>query len=152
MYLVTAPFFAIGALLGYFGLSGLIRRLRFGLWHLDLEPPEARERSLRATLYPGRDITPVGDVRCELRCYTVAVMDTGKTRSTNMKVLWETSWNVTAATILKDAGLRLNLPLPEHGKINNNGRPGDGVKWQLSVFVPSPGMSDGPIFELPVHD
>ena len=47
VYLVTAPFFAMGALLGYLGLRGLLRLLRFGHWHLEIRGPGALGRPLR---------------------------------------------------------------------------------------------------------
>jgi len=151
VYLVTAPFFAMGALLGYLGLRGFLRLLRFGHWHLDIAGPGAVGRPLQARLLPSRDVTPSGEIRCDLRCLNVTIVSAGKSQRMDTKTLWETSWTVTSATILKDLGLSLSLPLPASGKATTQGANGAGVKWQLTVHVPTQALSDEPIFDVPVY-
>ena len=78
-------------------------------------------------------------------------MSAGKSQRMDTKTLWETSWTVTSATILKDLGLSLSLPLPAGGKATTQGSNGAGVKWQLTVHVPTQALSDEPIFDVPVY-
>jgi hypothetical protein len=151
VYLVTAPFFLMGAILGGAGLRGLLRLLRFGHWHLEISGPGALGRPLRAKLLPRRDVTPAGEIRCDLRCLDVTIVNTGKNQRMDTKTLWETSWNVTSPTIPKDEGLSLSLPLPAGARATtqaSNG--GAGIKWQLTVLVRTRGLSDEPIFDVPV--
>ncbi len=150
VYLITAPFFAMGALLAYGGLRGLLRLLRFGHWNLEIAGPGAIGRPLQARLLPSRDVTPSGEIRCDLRCLNVTIVSAGKSQRMDTKILWETSWNLTSGTILKDLGLSLSLPLPAGGEATTQGSNGAGVKWQLTVFVPTQALSDEPIFDVPV--
>lgn len=152
VYLVTAPFFAMGSLLGYLGLRGLLRLLRFGHWHLDVpdsggvlgEPP-------RVTLLPSRDVTPEGEIECELRCLSVKVVNFGKTQRMDTKTLWESSWRVTSSTILREAGLKLSLKVPAAGETTPQASAEGGtVKWQFTVRIPTLGMSDEPVFDVPI--
>ena len=151
VYLITAPFFAVGALLGFGGLRGLLRLLRFGHWHLEIAGPGAVGRPLQARLLPSRDVTPSGEIRCDLRCLDVTIVSAGKSQRMDTKTLWETSWTVTSATILKDLGLSLSLSLPAGGKGTTQSANGAGVKWQLTVRVPTQALSDEPIFDVPVY-
>lgn len=99
---------------------------------------------------PGRDFTPSGEIRCDLRCLNVTIVSTGKNQRMETKTLWETSWTVTSATIPKD--LRLSLPLPADGADTTQGSNcGAGVKWQLTVLVPTQALSDEPVFDVPVR-
>ena len=152
VYLVTAPFFAVGALLGFFGLRGLMRLLRFGHWHLEVAGSGGvLGQPMRVTLFPGREVTPSGEIQCDLRCLRVTVVNGGKNQSMDTKTLWESSWKVTSSTILKEMGLNLSLPLPESGQATSQDSPsGGGIKWQLTVRIPMPGMSDEPVFDIPV--
>ncbi|HYN04450.1 MAG TPA: hypothetical protein VE359_18520 [Vicinamibacteria bacterium] len=151
LYMVTAPFFAVGALLGFLGLRGLIRLLRFGHWHLDVAGAGVLGQPLRVTLFPGRELTPSGEIDCELRCLRVTVLSAGKSQRMDTKTLWESSWKVTSSTILKEVGLALSLPLPASGQVTTQDpHSGGGVKWQLTVRIPLRGMTDEPVFDVPV--
>jgi len=152
VYLISVPFFAMGALLGYGGLRGLLRLLYFGHWRLEIEGPGVLGRPLPARLLPSRDVTPSGEIRCDLRCLKVTIVNTGKNQRMETKTLWETSWMVTSAIILKGPGLSLSLPLPADGTGTTQGpNDGAGVKWQLTVLVPTQTLSDEPIFDVPVR-
>ncbi len=151
VYLVVAPFFGMGLLLGYLGVRGLVRRLRFGLWHLELAAPGVLGQPLQVALLPGRDLKLTGEIRCDLRCLRVTIVSAGKNQRMETKTLWESSWNVTSPTIRKEMGLSLSLPLPSDGEATSQGsRDGAGIKWQLTVLVPAQGMSDEPVFDVPV--
>ena len=152
VYLITAPFFAVGTLLGYVGLRGLFRFLHFGHWRLEIAGPGRLGHPLPARLLPGRDFTLSADVRCDLRCLNVIIVNTGKNQRMETQTLWETSWTVNSASIGKDLGLSLSLPLPAEGAGTTQGSNGGaGVKWQLTVLVPTPSLSDELIFDVPVR-
>ncbi len=150
--MIAFPFFAIGAFLGYGGLRGVLRLLRFGHWRLEIAGPGALVQPLPVSLFPGRNFTPSGDIRCDLRCLNVAIVNTGKNQRMETKTLWEMSWTVTSTTIPKDLGLSLTLPLPADGVSTSQASGnGAGVKWQLTVLGPAQALSEEPIFDVPVR-
>lgn len=152
VYMVVAPFLMAGVLLAYFGLRGALRLLLRGSWHLEV-PDEGGVlgRTLRATLYPARrERRPTEGLTCRLRCIRIFRSSHHSTRS-SVSTLWETTWTVTATVIHPQLGLALQLPLPDTDLPSQMDRGGSGVQWQLNVVIPSQGMSEEPVFDLPVR-
>ena len=152
VYFFTAPFFLVGAGLGYWGVRGLIRRLLFGVWQLEVPRPGVLGNPMEVRLFPGRDVLPVGGIRCNLCCLLNSTINTGRSMSTNSKTLWEHSWVVTSPAIQRDTGLNLTLPLPARGSTTHSFSvgPSPNVKWQLTVNVPFRRGSDEPMFDIPI--
>ncbi len=152
VYLFTAPFFLISAGLGYWGVRGLIRLVLFGQWYIEVLRPGVLGQTMEVRLFPKRDVMPVSEIVCHLCCLQSNSIDTGRSRSANIKTLWETSWNVTSPAILKEVGLSLSLPLRERSSAPSVPTVGGSptFKWQLTVNVPMQGASDQPMFDVPI--
>ena len=66
-------------------------------------------------------------------------------------MLWEKSWTTASAIIQPQLGFALDLPLPATGEPSQMDRTGSGVQWQLNVVVTSQGLTEEPVFDLPVR-
>jgi hypothetical protein len=100
------------------------------------------------TLFPTRERVPAGPLTCHLRCIHIS-----RTRArADVKPVWESTWTASTALIHPRLGLPLSLPLPDRGEPTNiDRRTGGGVQWQLNVVIPAAGMSEEPVFDLPVR-
>ena len=153
VYAVMAPFLLAGVLLGFFGVRALLRIVVRGGWQLEVpDGGGVLGRPLRATLLPGRERRPTKALACRLRCIRIIRNSNprGSQRS-DVNTLWEESWTATSAVIQPQLGLALDLPLPATGEPSQMDRSGSGVQWQLNVVVTSQGMSEEPVFDLPVR-
>ncbi len=156
VYVVMAPFLLVGVLLAFFGLRSLLRLVVRGSWQLEV-PDEGGVlgRPLRAKLLPTRARKPTEDLTCRLRCIRI-IRNSSSSRSsanarTEVKTLWEQTWQIAAGVIDPQLGLALDLPLPNTGEPSQMDRTGSGVQWQLNVVIPSQGWSEEPVFDLPIR-
>ncbi len=149
LYAFTAPFLMVGSLLAFFGVRTLLRLVRFGGWELEV-PAQGGVfgQPFEVTLFPTRERMPSGPLTCHLRCIRIS-----RTRArADVKPVWESTWTASTALIHPRLGLPLSLPLPDRGEPTNiDRRTGGGVQWQLNVAIPSAGMSEEPVFDLPVR-
>lgn len=148
--LFLTPFFLVGAGLGYFGLRGLFRLARYGRWELEVPGSGGvLGRPLPVTLHPGRAVAAAADLQCRLRCVRLVFGRQGVRSS--QTVLWQSAWTVPATTLLPQGGLPLTLPLPEDGPVSQRSpQQGTATVWQLNVVVESSGMTEEPVFDIPV--
>lgn len=154
-YAFVTPFVLAGLLLFYFGGRFLVRQARLGSWQLDVpDGGGVFGRPLAVTLLPSRQRVPSGELTCHLRCIRIVRMAAQRSSSgrSDVTTLWDTTWTMQAGTIHPRLGLPLSLPLPDAGLPTDiDRRTGSGVQWQLNVVVPTRGMQDEAVFDLPVR-
>lgn len=154
-YAFITPFVLAGTLLTYFGGRFLLRLARFGSWQLDV-PESGGElgRPFTVTLFPTRTRSTTGELTCHLRCIRINTSYNSRSGSrSDIKTLWETTWTASAHTLHPSIGLPLSLPLPASGEPTNvDPRTGAGTQWQLNVVVPTKGVKDECVFDLPVRE
>lgn len=155
VYAFVSPFVLAGALLGFFGGRFLLRRAWLGSWQLDV-PGTGGElgRPFAVTLFPSRTRVPSGELTCQLRCIRVVRLASQGSSSgrSDTTTLWETTWTTSAGTLHPDIGLPISLPLPDSGEPSRmDRRTGSGTQWQLNVVVPTGGVEDEAVFDLPVR-
>ncbi len=153
LYLVVSPFVLMGSLLAFFGGRHLLRLAWLGSWQLEIpNGGGVLGQPLPATLFPRRAVTPDGELQCRVRCVRIQRQGGASSSSSNTTALWESSWTMRAGTIHPKVGLTLNLPLPATGNPTAvDRRSGSGIVWQLNVVIPSPGLSEEPLFDLPIR-
>ena len=155
LYVLMAPFLLMGSLLAFFGVRTLLRLARFGSWEIEVSAQGGVfGQPFEVTLFPTRERVPSGPLTCHLRCIRISRFSGGsRTPSrTDVKTLWESTWTTSTALIHPRIGVPLSLPLPDRGEPTNiDRRTGSGVQWQLNVVIPSKGMSEEPVFDLPVR-
>jgi len=155
LYAFLSPFVLMGAALAFFGGRFLLRWALIGSWQLDV-PAGGGElgRPLPVTLFPSRTRVPSGELTCHLRCIRIrklASQGSSAGRS-DITTLWETTWATRTGTIHPNIGLALSLPLPDSGEPTNiSPQSGAGTQWQLNVVVPTRGVNDESVFDLPVR-
>jgi hypothetical protein len=150
VYVVMAPFLLAGVLLGFFGLRALLRIIVRGSWQLEVpDGGGVLGRPLKATLFPARERRPTQALACRLRCIR-SVRNSQASARNNVDTLWEESWTTASAVIHPQLGLVLDLPLPATGEPSQMDRTGSGVQWQLNVVVTSQGLTEEPVFDVPV--
>ncbi len=149
LYVLMAPFLLMGSLLAFFGVRTLLRLAWFGSWGIEV-PAQGGVfgQPLEVTLFPTRERVPSGPLTCHLRCIRIS----RNTARADVKAVWDTTWTTSTALIHPRIGLPLTLPLPDRGEPTNiDRRTGAGVQWQLNVVISSKGMSEEPVFDLPVR-
>ena len=154
-YAFVSPFVLAGAALVYFGGRFLLRLALVGSWQLDVpDHGGVLGRPFDVTLFPSRTRVPTAELTCHLRCIRIvklAAQGSSAGRS-DITTLWETTWAIRAGTLHPRIGLPLSLPLPDTGAPTNvDPRSGAGTQWQLNVVVPTRGVTDEPVFDLPVR-
>ena len=149
LYVLMAPFLLMGSLLAFFGLRTLLRLALFGSWEVEVAAQGGVfGQPFEVTLFPTRERVPSGPLTCHLRCIRIS----RNTARADVKAVWDTTWTTSTALIHPRIGLPLTLPLPDRGEPTNiDRRTGSGVQWQLNVVIPSKGMSEEPVFDLPVR-
>jgi hypothetical protein len=147
--LFLVPFFLMGFALSWWGLRALVRLACFGHWHIEVPHAGVLGQGMDIFLLPNRDLTPVKEIECHLYCIQNDSINTGKTRSSNIKTLWEKTWTVPSQRIGKDAGLRLQLPFPDASELEAPNPFASKRQWKLTVNVPLRPLSDAPMFEIP---
>lgn len=151
VYAAMAPFLLAGLLLAFFGLRALIRIVVRGTWQLEVpDGGGVLGRPLKATLFTARERRPTEAITCRLRCIRI-VRNSQKSARSSVDTLWEKSWTTASAVIQPQLGLALDLPLPATGEPSQMDRTGSGVQWQLNVVVTSQGLTEEPVFDLPVR-
>jgi hypothetical protein len=152
LYVFVTPFFLVGFALAAWGVRGLLRRVLFSQWYVEFERPGVLGQAMNMRLFSGQDVTPVGDIECNLCCLRNDSIATPNNRVSKITTLWETTWQVRVALIPAKLGTTLSLPLPENSALSSNGHGGFGssLEWQLTVNIPLQGLSDAPIFKIPV--
>lgn len=146
-YAAMTPFLLAGALLAYFGGRRLLRTVRHGSWQLEIPGHSCSlGQTADATLFPSRERILTGELTCRLHCIRI---NRATTASARITTLWQTTWTLNASRIQPQLGLALSLPFPEASAdlfdFNDS-----GIQWQLNVVIPSQGMSEEPVFDLPV--
>jgi len=155
--LFIAPFLLMGALLGFFGIRGLLRLARFGSWVL-VVPGRGGQLGvpLDVTLLPTREVTPSGELQCRLRCLRSTMSRTsgaGASRPSDNTALWEEEWTLGTGILHPRMGVALTLPFPDEGQATDVDRTtGAGIRWQLNVVVPTKDFSHEAMFEIPVRE
>lgn len=152
--LVVTPFLLVGSALAFFGVRGFVRLAWSGSWQIEI--PDGGcvlGHPVSATLFPRRVVTPTGELQCSLRCVRfVPRRDRHSPSGSNATTLWQSAWAMPPATIHPTTGLALTLPFPETGEptvIDRKG--GVNVTWQLNIAISSDGISEEPVFDLPVR-
>ena len=155
LYVLMAPFLLMGSLLAFFGVRTLLRLAWFGSWEVEVAAQGGVfGQPFEVTLFPTRERVPTGPLTCHLRCIRIIRSSSSRSSSSraDVKPLWGTTWTTSTALIHPRIGLPLTLPLPDRGEPTNiDRRTGSGVQWQLNVVIPSKGMSEEPVFDLPVR-
>jgi len=154
-YGFVSPFVLVGLLLTWFGGRFLLRLALLGSWQLELpDGGGVFGRPFEATLHPSRPRVPSEALTCHLRCIRIVRMAStgGSSGRSDVKTLWEVTWTLRTGAIHPRLGVALSLPLPATGEGTDiDPRTGAGVQWQLNVVVPTRGMNDEAVFDLPVR-
>jgi hypothetical protein len=148
-------FVAAGAVLAYFAIRAGIRRERFGQTYFEFASlPFSPGKTLRGTIHLRFNTTTRHGINLRLSCVRQVVTGSGRNRSTEKVVLWQSDKHVSEQSIapgpMGDAAIPVDFIIPSDGYETNHDKPSDQLLWILHAEADTPGVSFSDEFEVPI--
>jgi hypothetical protein len=148
-------FCVLGVILGGVALRASIRRKRFGNTYFEFASlPFSPGKTLKGTIHLRFNTTSRHGIDLTLSCVRQVVTGSGKNRTVNQVMLWQSEANVPQQALtpgpMGDAAIPVNFVVPSDAYETNHDQPNDQVLWLLHAQADVPGVNYSDDFEVPV--
>jgi hypothetical protein len=148
-------FCVVGVILAGVAVRVSIRRKRFGVTYFEFASlPFSPGRTLKGTIHLRFNTDAKHGIDLRLSCVRRVVTGSGKNRSTQENVLWQSDKNVPRELItpgpMGDAIIPVEFGVPSDAYESNQEQPSDQVLWLLHAHADVPGVDYSDDFEVPV--
>jgi hypothetical protein len=154
-YLFPLLFVAVGVVLTFFAVRAAVRRERFGRTFFEFASlPFSPGKALRGSIRLRFNTTTRHGINLRLSCVRQVVTGSGRDRTTNKVVLWQSDKNISEMSIMPgpmgDAAIPVDFTIPTDAYETNHDQPSDQLLWSLHAEADTPGVSFSDEFEVPV--
>ena len=148
-------FCAIGIALAVAAIRASIRRKRFGQTYFEFASlPFCPGQSLKGGIHLRFNTAARHGVDLSLSCVRQVTVGSGKDRSVQESVIWQTDKNVSQALLtpgpMGDATIPVDFSIPSDAYESYLEQPDDKVLWLLHAQAEVPGVNYSDDFEVPV--
>ncbi len=148
-------FCAVGLILAGVAGRASMRRKRFGQTYFEFASlPFSPGRALKGSIHLRFNADAKHGIELRLSCVRRVVTGSGKDRSTQENILWQTEKNVPRELLtpgpMGDAVIPVDFGIPSDAYESNHDQPSDQVLWLLHAHADVPGVDYFDDFEVPV--
>lgn len=148
-------FVVVGMVLAFLAIRAAIRCEHFGQTYFEFASlPFSPGKALRGTIHLRFNTTTRHGINLRLSCVRQIVTGSGRNRSTEKVVLWQSDKNVSEQSIIPgpmgDAAIPVDFTVPSDAYETNHDKPSDQLSWILHAEADTPGISFSDEFEVPI--